>query len=219
VLSCRTAELAQRAASIANCGRSHAPGGGPEEGNQFIMGANYRMAELQAALGRVGLERFPEQARQREEMADYADEALSEVPGVRVLRRDPRHTTRSFYRYILAVDPEAFGLEHDAVCYALEAEGIPCWVGYEAMNHYNLFQPGLSRLPVPSAFPERFRFDQMHFPEAERACEREAVWLDESVFRAGHQGVDDAVAALLKIYDQRQELAAQVEQLRAMLSA
>ena len=219
VLICRTADLAQRAASIANCGRSHAPGGGPEGGYRFTMGGNYRMTELQAALGRAGLERFPEQARQREEMADYADEALSEVPGVRVLRRDPRHTTRSFYRYILATDPETFGLEHDAICYALEAEGIPCWLGYEAMNHYDLFQPGLSRLPVPSAFPERFRFDQMHFPKAEQACEREAVWLDESVFRAGRQGVDDAVAALLKVYDQRQQLAAQVDQLRASLSA
>jgi dTDP-4-amino-4,6-dideoxygalactose transaminase len=177
------------------------------------------LAELQAALGRVALERFPEQAAQRGAMADYADEALSEVPGVRVLPRDPRQTTRSFYRYILAIDPEVFGVEHDAVCYALDQEGIPCWVGYEAMHRYDLFQPLLSKLPVPTAFPEHFRFDQLHFPEAERACEREAVWLDESVFRAGRQGVDDAVAALRKIYDQRDELAAKADEWRAALSA
>lgn len=218
MLICRTAELAQRAASITNCGRSHAPGGGPEQGNQFSLGGNFRLAELQAALGRVALERFPEQAAQREAMADYADEALSEVPGVRVLPRDPRQTTRSFYRYILAIDPEVFGVEHDAVCYALDQEGIPCWVGYEAMHRYDLFQPQLSKLPVPTAFPERFQFDQMQFPEAERACEREAVWLDESVFRAGRQGVDDAVAALRKIYGQRDELAQKVEEWRAALS-
>jgi dTDP-4-amino-4,6-dideoxygalactose transaminase len=217
VLICKTAEWAQRAASITNCGRSHAPGGGPEQGSQFSLGANFRMAELQAALGRVALERFPEQVAQRAAMADYADEALSEVPGVRVLPRDPRHTTRSFYRYILAIDPDLFGLEHDAVCYALDQEGIPCWVGYEAMHHYDLFQPLLSKLPVPSAFPDRFQFNQMQFPEAERACEREAVWLDESVFRAGRQGVDDAVAALHKIYDKRRELAEKVEELQAMV--
>ena len=219
VLICRTAELAQRAASITNCGRSHAPGGGPEQGNQFSLGGNFRLAELQAALGRMALERFPEQAAQREAMADYADEALSEVPGVRVLPRDPRQTTRSFYRYILAIDPEVFGVEHDAVCYTLDQEGIPCWVGYEAMHRYDLFQPQLSKLPVPTAFPEHFRFDQMQFPEAERACEREAVWLDESVFRADRQGVDDAVAALRKIYDQRDELAAKADEWRAALSA
>ncbi|MGQ9573466.1 MAG: DegT/DnrJ/EryC1/StrS family aminotransferase [Dehalococcoidia bacterium] len=194
VLLCRTPELAARAASIIDCGRPH-----DEEERLFTMGTNYRMTELQAALGLVGIERFPEQARQREAMADYLEESLSEVPGVRLLRRDPRHTTRSFYRYIFAIDPQVFGAGHDVVCMALAAEGIPCWVGYEAMHHYKLFQPGLSRLAVPSAFPERFAFDRMSLPEAERACEREAVWLDECIFRAGRQGVDDAVAALRKV--------------------
>lgn len=202
VLICKTKELAEKAMSVVNCGRP--PG---EDGPVQIMGANFRMSELQSALAAVGLERFPEQARQREEMAAYMDEALSEVPGVRVLRRDPRHTTRSFYRYIFAVDPAVFGVDHDVICHALEAEGISCWVGYEAMNHYELFQPQLSRLPVPSAFPEYFQFEQMDLPAAERACRHEAVWLDEAIFRAGKEGVEDAVAALRKIYEQRAELA------------
>jgi hypothetical protein len=55
---------------------------------------------------------------------------------------------------------------------------------------------------VPSAFPERFRFDEMNFPVAERACNREAVWLDENIFRAGEAGVEDAVRALVKIQAQ-----------------
>jgi dTDP-4-amino-4,6-dideoxygalactose transaminase len=203
VLLCKTAELAERATSIIDCGRPH-----DKEGQLFTMGANYRMAELQAALGRVAIERFPEQARQREEMVAYMDEALSEVPGVRTLKRDLRHTTRACYQYIFAIDPGVFGVGHDAVCGALAREGIPCWVGYEAMHHYELFQPQLSRLPVPSAFPERFQFEQMHLPEAERAAEREAVWLNEAVFRAGKQGVDDAVAAMHKTYHHRDELTA-----------
>lgn len=202
ILLCRTKEMATRAASIIDCGRPH------DEGEtEFNMGANYRMSELHAALASVGLERFPEQAKQREEMAAYIDEALSEVPGVRLLKRDPRHTTRSFYRYIFAIDPEVFGLKHDVVCAALASEGIPSWSGYEAMSHYELFQPQLSKLPVPSAFPERFDFKNMDLPEAERACQGEAVWLDESIFRSGQKGVDDAVNALKKIYENRAELA------------
>jgi hypothetical protein len=82
---------------------------------------------------------------------------------------------------------------------ALYMEGIPCWTGYPAMHRYDLFQPKLSRLPVPSAFPEYFNFKSMCFPEAERACEREAIWLDESVFRADKQGIDDIVTAIAKI--------------------
>jgi dTDP-4-amino-4,6-dideoxygalactose transaminase len=215
VLLCRTPGLAARAASIIDCGRPHAEAAPHHEvesydeaGQAFTMGTNYRLPELQAALGNVAIERFPEQAKQRAEMATYLEESLSEVRGIRLLKRDPRHTTRSFYRYIFAIQPEVFGAEHDVVCYALAAEGIPCWVGYEAMHHYELFQPSLSRLAVPSAFPERFAFDEMHLPEAERACQREAVWLDECVFRAGRQGVDDAVAAIQKIQARAAELAA-----------
>ncbi|MDX1417959.1 MAG: DegT/DnrJ/EryC1/StrS family aminotransferase [Candidatus Promineifilaceae bacterium] len=207
VLICKTAELAQKAASIINCGRSHAPGGGVESGDNFTMGANYRMSELQSALARVGLERFPEQAKQREEMAAYMDEALSEIPGVRVQPRNPKHTTRSFYRYIFAIDPEVFGFNHDLVCAALDQEGVDCWTGYEAMHHYELFQPQLSKLPVPTAHPERFDFGAMELPVAEKACQEEAVWFGEAIFRSGPRGVDDAVAAMRKIYDNREALA------------
>jgi dTDP-4-amino-4,6-dideoxygalactose transaminase len=129
------------------------------------------------------------------------------VPGVRVLPRDPRHTTRSFYQYIFAIDPAIFGVEHDVLCAALEAEGVMCEAGYEAMHHYSLFQPRNSKLAVPNAFPERFDFSRMSLLVAERACEHEAVWLDEATFRAGPQGVDDVVAALKKVQKNAPELA------------
>lgn len=193
VLLCQTEELAYKAASLIDCGRPHDPAG---EMNTF--GGNYRMSELHAALLNVGIQRFPAQAAERSAMADYMDEALSEVPGVTLLRRDPRHTARSFYRYIFKIDPAHFG-DHSniEVCAALDAEGIPCWEGYDPMYRNPLFQPSLSKLAVPSAFPERFNFDPL--PECERASTREAVWLDESIFRAGREGVDDVVNALKKV--------------------
>jgi dTDP-4-amino-4,6-dideoxygalactose transaminase len=206
ILLCRSEELARKVMAVIDCGRGHQGEGGSESGPSPLMGGNFRMTELQSALALVGLQRFPEQAREREQMAAYMDEALSEVPGVRVLRRDPRHTTRSFYRYMFAIDPKTFGVEHDVLCAALEAEGVECEPGYEPMHRYELFQPRNSRLAVPNAFPERFDFDKMHFPVAEQACGHEAVWLDESVFRAGRQGVDDAVAALRKIQKNAGEL-------------
>jgi L-glutamine:2-deoxy-scyllo-inosose/3-amino-2,3-dideoxy-scyllo-inosose aminotransferase len=216
ILLCRTPELAAKAASLIDCGRPHALGGGPEDysSGEYLMGANYRLSELQAALALVGIERFPAQAKMREEMAAYMDESLSEVSGVRVLKRDPRHTTRSFYRYTFAIDPGQFGVEHDLLCAALSAEGIDCETGYEAMHHYTLFQPLKSKLAVPNAFPEYFQFDKMSLPAAERASEHEAVWLDESVFRAGQQGVDDAVVAISKIQAHAKELAEEAKKFR-----
>jgi dTDP-4-amino-4,6-dideoxygalactose transaminase len=206
ILLCRSEELARKVMAVIDCGRGHEGEGGKEGGASQLMGGNFRLSELQAALALVGIERFPEQAKEREQMAAYMDEALSEVPGVRVLPRDPRHTTRSFYQYIFAIDPSILGVEHDVLCAAMEAEGVMCEVGYEAMHHYSLFQPRNSKLAVPNAFPERFDFSKMSLPVAERACEHEAVWLDEATFRAGHQGVDDVVAALKKVQNNAWEL-------------
>ena len=215
ILLCRTPELAAKAASIIDCGRPHALGGGPEdESMDYQVGGNYRLSEIVAALALVGIERFPAQAKQREEMAAYMDESLSEIQGVRVLKRNPRHTTRSFYRYVFSINPEDFGVEHDVLCAALDAEGVGCWVGYEAMHNYTLFQPQKSKLAVPSAFPEYFKFDEMDLPEAARACEHEAVWLDEAVFRTGSKGVDDAVMAIKKIQENSKELAEAAQKLK-----
>jgi dTDP-4-amino-4,6-dideoxygalactose transaminase len=215
ILLCRTPELAARAASIIDCGRPHALGGGPEDSSmEFQVGGNFRLSELAAALGLVGLERFPAQAREREAMADYMDESLSEIPGIRLLKRDPRHTTRSFYRYIFAIDPQEFGTEHDLLIGALNFEGIEADTGYEPMNHYSLFQPQKSKLAVPNAFPEYFDFEHMELPVATRAHEQEAVWLDENIFRAGPKGVDDAITAIKKIQQNAGELNDAAEELR-----
>ena len=139
-------------------------------------------------------------------MAEYMDEALSEVPGVRVLKRHPWHTTRSFYQYIFSIDPQIFKAKHEVISKALEKEEIPCDMGYLAMHHYSLFQPNFSMLPVPYAFPEYFNFSKMNFPVAEQACEEEAIWLDESIFRSNQKGIDDVILALNKILANADEL-------------
>ncbi len=194
VLLCRDEEQAWRAASIIDCGRPHDPAG-----ELYMQGGNYRMTELQAALLNVGLERFPAQFSMREEMAAYMDEALSEVAGLRVLPRDERHQRRAIYCYTFAIEPEDFGATNAIVARALAAEGIPCWSGYEPMYRDELFQPTKSRLPVPSAFPERFDYSRLHLPVAERISGETGMWLGEAIFRAGKQGVDDVVAALGKV--------------------
>ncbi len=201
VLLCKDKNMAERVASLIDCGR-------PKDANKqnFTMGENYRWSELHAALGLVALERFPSQMDQREEMADYLEESLSGFPGIRFLERDPRLTRRSHYRYIIKIDPEYFGCNNATFCYVLIAEGLPVDTGYPPMHRYDLFQPQLSKLPVPAAFPECFDFDAMSFPVAETAAEKEAVWMGEAIFRAGKQGIDDLVNGLRKLQQNRDKL-------------
>ena len=91
---------------------------------------------------------------------------------------------------------------------------MDCWVGYEAMHNYKLFQPQKSKLAVPNAFLEKFKFDQMNLPVASQACEHEVVWLDENIFRCRTKGADGAVAAIKKIQANSRELAEAAEDLR-----
>ncbi|MCY3780248.1 MAG: DegT/DnrJ/EryC1/StrS family aminotransferase [Chloroflexi bacterium] len=194
VLLCRSEDHAWRAASVIDCGRPHDP-----SGRLYMQGSNYRMTELQAALLNVALQRFPAQAAAREEMGNYMDEALSEVEGIRVIQRDPRQDKRALYCYTFAIDPEDFGATNEVLARALYAEGIPCSSGYDPMYRYDLFRPTSSRLAVPSAFPQRFDFEEMRLPATERVSRFEGLWLEEAIFRAGKEGVDDVVNALNKV--------------------
>lgn len=202
VLICKNKIMAERAASIIDCGRPK-----DEAGKDFTMGVNYRWSELHAALGLVAIERFPEQMAQRSAMADYLEESLSEIPGIQLLKRDLRLTRRSLYRYIFKIDPEFYQCSNRVFCQALSAEGIPVDTGYPPMTQYELFQPKLSKLPVPSAFPEYFDFDRISLPVAERASQVESVWMGESIFRSGKEGVDDLIKGLHKLVDNRDGLA------------
>jgi dTDP-4-amino-4,6-dideoxygalactose transaminase len=201
VLLCKDKHMAERAASIIDCGRPK-----DKDGKEFTMGVNYRMSELHAALGVVALERFPEQFSQRAEMANYLEESLSEVPGIQLLKRDLRLTRRSLYRYVIKMDPEYYHCNHDMFCKALSAEGIPVDTGYPAMHRYELFQPRLSKLPVPTAFPEYFDFENMSLPITERASEKESVWMGEAIFRAGQEGIDDIIKGIQKLAENKSVL-------------
>jgi dTDP-4-amino-4,6-dideoxygalactose transaminase len=188
--------------SLIDCGR-------PKDAEQknYHLGANLRLSELQAAVLEVGLTRLPEQTAAREENAAYMEEALSEIPGVSPLRRDHRLTRRSVLQYIFTIDPDAFGgMTNHRVCDALDAEGIPASPGYVPMNNYALFRPTPENHPVAKLFPERFDFGAQHFPVAQRASAREAVWIDGSVLLGDRQGVDDAIDAVRKVQQHVDEL-------------
>ncbi|MDP9224700.1 MAG: DegT/DnrJ/EryC1/StrS family aminotransferase [Actinomycetota bacterium] len=194
--------LARLAHSIVDCGR-------PKDALQkeFTFGANYRLGELQAALLLVGMVRFPDQLAERAKNGAYFEEIASTIPGVRVMPHDPRITRWSFYNYILAIDPDEFGgATNEIVSLALEAEGVPAEVQYPSMNHYDLFQPALSRLPVAVEYAGRLDPSKMSFPVAEAAGQRESIYFQENVFRAGREGVEDAAEALAKIQKNAHEL-------------
>jgi len=195
-------DLARRAHSIVDCGRAKDP-----DEKEYTFGANYRLGELHAALLVVGMRRFPAQQEERAANGKRFEHSVADVPGVRVMPVDERVTRWSFYNYLIAIDPDAFGgRPNEIVCQAMEAEGIPAEVQYPPMSRYELFQPSRSRLPVAVEFADRLDPARMSFPVAEAAGLRESVYFMENVFRDGDHGVDLAVEALAKIQANADEL-------------
>ncbi len=93
-------------------------------------GTNWRMTEMQAAIGRLALRRLPEWLRLRRRNAALLTRQLRGVAGLR-LALPPDHVEHSYYKYYAFIEPERLrpGWSRDRILAALTAEGIPCGSG------------------------------------------------------------------------------------------
>ena len=93
-------------------------------------GTNWRMTEMQSALGRILLRKLPEFVGKRRKNADILTKNLATIPALRVTVPPPeiRH---SYYKYYAFVRPECLksGWDRDRIIAAINAEGIPCFSG------------------------------------------------------------------------------------------
>ncbi|MEC8993446.1 MAG: DegT/DnrJ/EryC1/StrS family aminotransferase, partial [Candidatus Latescibacterota bacterium] len=138
-------ELQLRAWSIHNCGRT--PGG--EWYEHPLVGGNYRLTEMQAALALSQLRRLDEQTEKRTQSAALLTEQLSEIEGIRPLAVDERVTRHAFHLYVFRYDADAFGgASREQFLKALAAEGIPCAAGYKPLYREPAFQARFSNFPL-----------------------------------------------------------------------
>lgn len=93
-------------------------------------GSNYRMTEVQGAIGRIQLRKLDEWVTRRRENAARLMEGLSDVDVLRIPRPSEREY-HSFYKFYAFVRRERMrsGWSRDEIIRALEAEGIPGWSG------------------------------------------------------------------------------------------
>ena len=117
------ADWAQRARTLrehamsASAASRHASVVAPKEEYAEI-GFNYRMTDLQAAVGLVQLSRLNEVVQRRREIAAVYAEAISQIEGLRAVA-DPSYGTANFQSFWVEVGPE----------YALDREGLLAALG------------------------------------------------------------------------------------------
>ncbi len=88
----------------------------------LYLGYNYRMTEIQAALGRSQLKKLESFLLKRNQVAGWYRERLIRVPGVNLLKADDKNHQRSWFVYVINLDKN---LNRDKVMKKLLAAGIP----------------------------------------------------------------------------------------------
>ena len=121
-------------------------------------GYNFRMTDIQAAVGIVQLKKLDDLNRRRKESADYLTQGLADVPGLTLptVMTGNKHV---FHLYPVEIDPDRFGMTKEDFVYAMFHER-----GIKLGTHYN-----------PINWSEAFRkrgFKKGQFPVAEKAAER-----------------------------------------------
>jgi len=93
-------------------------------------GTNLRMTEMQAAIGRLQLEKLPEWHSRRRQIAARLTRCFEKIPAFRVVK-SPVHIEHAYYKYTVFVRSEVLNMEwnRDRIMGAINAEGIPCFTG------------------------------------------------------------------------------------------
>ncbi|RYD86066.1 MAG: DegT/DnrJ/EryC1/StrS aminotransferase family protein [Verrucomicrobiaceae bacterium] len=143
-------------------------------------GTNWRLPEVQSAIGRIQLRKLPEWHRLRTEHAEALLNAWEDLSGLRCERPGPdeHHAYYKFYAY---VRPEALtdGWTRDRIMEEIVAAGVPCFTGScseiyleKAFATRSLNQP--ERLPVAKELGETSLMFLVHPTLDERAMSRTA---------------------------------------------
>lgn len=90
-------------------------------------GTNWRMTEMQAAIGRIALKRVAEWIQARRANAAQFDAAFESLPGL-VVSRPPANVAHSYYKYYVRLDPAIVG-DRDEIVFQLQSQGVPCGSG------------------------------------------------------------------------------------------
>jgi len=112
-------------------------------------GTNWRLTEMQSALGRLLMQKLPKFVQTRRRNAAILTKSFSRIAGLRVTLPPPE-IGHSYYKYYAFVRPELLRDEwtRDRIMAAIVAEGLPCFTGC------------CSEIYLEKAFPEGIRPSQ-----------------------------------------------------------
>ncbi len=196
-------DLFQKLYSLRNCGRSFQPG------SPTVQSGNYRLTELQAALLLAQMEGMEERVNRRDENAQRLNARLSQIPGIRPMKRHAAVTRQSYYCFSFRYDSAAWGgIPGPVFRRALGAElGLGVSGTYEPLNDCSLYRPHTKRrYHISEEYWQAIDPARFSLPVCERAYRDEAAVIWHGFLLADAAEVDLVAQAVEKLYEHRDEL-------------
>lgn len=132
-------ELAKRVKLIRNHAEAVIATGMKVKSLSNMIGFNYRMGEIEAAINRVQLRKLKNLLKARKKLVDYLNEKLSQFKEL-IIPQVKEICTHTYYRYVLKINPKKTKIKASLLVKALNAEGMDFYPGYLPLNTYPIYQ-------------------------------------------------------------------------------
>jgi perosamine synthetase len=153
-----SAEYARRMRFFRNHGITSDHSQRTQHGSWFYemvdLGYNYRITDIQCALGLSQLRKLPGWITRRREIAETYDNALKDIPSVKPLAVSP-DVYHAYHLYVICIDPNRFRVDRATIYAELRSQGIGVNVHYIPVHLHPFYRrrfgtnPGLC--PVAEA--------------------------------------------------------------------
>lgn len=172
-----------------------------------MVGFNFRMTEICAAIGLEQLKKADYHIGRRERLAEQLNEGTKDLEGLipPLPREGCRHV---YYMWQMRFDPELIGVSRETFARALEAEGFPNFLGYlPPLYLLPLFQKRIAIGSKGFPFNQSDRvYEKGLCPVAERMHEIELIGFDVCGFNVSEPETELLIEAVRKVHKHRDEL-------------
>lgn len=194
-------ELSEVMHSYINCGRV-------QKGDwtkRRVLGGNYRMTELQAALLLAQLEDLRKGTRRRMVNAQRLTRTLAKIPGIATVKLNPKIRAQGYYLYVFRFIESQVGFSREVFIKALNAEGIPTRSTYIPLYRDQLFSLNSYDSPRALKYYKKNKVGAEDFPVAEKVSS-EIVALWHPLLSGSAADIDDITRAIKKVIANREFL-------------
>lgn len=124
-----------------------------------MVGHNFRLGEIECAIGIEQLRKLPRLVKERQELSNALTKEIESLQGIQtpVIDENRDHV---YYVYPLIIDTESLGVSRDMICNALEAEGLSIMRRYQNIHLLPIYQ-------------RKIAFGNSGFPWSSEFCKRE----------------------------------------------